>query len=315
LSSSKVQARSLGAAACHQTTAASRVVRSFYRVLLPKPSGSTWLRSEPACRLPARGSTTRHHDFGVSRARPAVLGHRRSPHELHRHFRDKPTIEPPTNLSGKPNRRESNASLEVLVPYSVFPVRGSGLSGRGCQYPPACASRFSQPPDAFIRPEPAGLVSCRYRSWGCTLQSITPLVQPYAVSGASYPQAVVPQHLCPTHAPLHRHQPRIKRQRRNTSHTDRREPLRSTTGSYSARESATDNGGLDRCTHVALLGFRPFRVFTLEETAWLSPRPPLTRLARTRARRTTNAPPQGIDLNEIGWSLSRLPTLLGFPTS
>jgi len=35
----------------------------------------------------------------------------------------------------------------------------------GLHDPTACASRFSQPPGAFIRPEPPGLVSCRIRSW------------------------------------------------------------------------------------------------------------------------------------------------------
>jgi hypothetical protein len=50
--------------------------------------------------------------------------------------------------------------------------------------PLACACRFSQPLGAFIRPEPGGLVACRIRSWGCTLQSFAPPVQPYAVSGA-----------------------------------------------------------------------------------------------------------------------------------
>jgi hypothetical protein len=33
-------------------------------------------------------------------------------------------------------------------------------------FPTACAFRFSQPPGTFIRSEPAGLVSCRIRSWG-----------------------------------------------------------------------------------------------------------------------------------------------------
>jgi hypothetical protein len=50
--------------------------------------------------------------------------------------------------------------------------------------PPACALGFSRPLGAFIRPVPAGLVSCRIRSWGCTLQSLPPLAQPHAVSGA-----------------------------------------------------------------------------------------------------------------------------------
>jgi hypothetical protein len=48
----------------------------------------------------------------------------------------------------------------------------------------ACAHRFSQPLDASRRPAPAGLISCRIRSWGCTLQSLVPLAWPYAVSDA-----------------------------------------------------------------------------------------------------------------------------------
>jgi hypothetical protein len=48
----------------------------------------------------------------------------------------------------------------------------------------ACTFRFSQPHGASIRPVPGGLVSCHIRSWGCTLQSFAPPVQPYAVSGA-----------------------------------------------------------------------------------------------------------------------------------
>jgi hypothetical protein len=55
----------------------------------------------------------------------------------------------------------------------------------GLPRPTACTFRFSQPPGASIRPEPAGLVSCRIRSWGCALQSFAPPAQPYAVSGAA----------------------------------------------------------------------------------------------------------------------------------
>jgi hypothetical protein len=36
----------------------------------------------------------------------------------------------------------------------------------GLHFPTACAFRCSQPPGAFIRSEPAGLVPCRIRSWG-----------------------------------------------------------------------------------------------------------------------------------------------------
>jgi len=40
------------------------------------------------------------------------------------------------------------------------------MNWSGLHLPTACVFRFSQPHDAFIRPEPAGLVSCRIRSWG-----------------------------------------------------------------------------------------------------------------------------------------------------
>jgi hypothetical protein len=58
------------------------------------------------------------------------------------------------------------------------------------KYPTACALRFSRPLGAFIRHLPAGLVSCRIRSWGCALQSFAPLTKPYAVSGAACPHDV-----------------------------------------------------------------------------------------------------------------------------
>jgi hypothetical protein len=54
----------------------------------------------------------------------------------------------------------------------------------GLPHRTACTFRFSQPRGASFRTVPGGLVSCHIRSWGCTLQSLTPPVQPYAVSGA-----------------------------------------------------------------------------------------------------------------------------------
>jgi len=59
----------------------------------------------------------------------------------------------------------SSASLEVLTPFSVFPL-GAAACWSGLHLPTACVFRFSQPLDALIRPEPAGLISCRIRSWG-----------------------------------------------------------------------------------------------------------------------------------------------------
>jgi hypothetical protein len=43
-----------------------------------------------------------------------------------------------------------------------------------------------------IHREPAGLVSCRIRSWGCTLQSFAPTAWPYAVSDADPLVVLVP---------------------------------------------------------------------------------------------------------------------------
>jgi hypothetical protein len=54
----------------------------------------------------------------------------------------------------------------------------------GFAAPTTCVFRFSQPPDAFIRPGPTGHVSCRIRSWVHPTE-LFPLTQPYAVSSAA----------------------------------------------------------------------------------------------------------------------------------
>jgi len=59
----------------------------------------------------------------------------------------------------------SSASLEVSTPTASSPPRAAA-SWSGLPRPTACAFRCSQPLGASIRPEPAGLVSCRIRSWG-----------------------------------------------------------------------------------------------------------------------------------------------------
>jgi hypothetical protein len=51
-------------------------------------------------------------------------------------------------------------------PLQRFPSLGQRHELVGHAIPTACAFRFSQPLGAFIRPELAGLVSCRIRSWG-----------------------------------------------------------------------------------------------------------------------------------------------------
>jgi len=51
-------------------------------------------------------------------------------------------------------------------PLQRFPSLGQRHKLVGHTIPTACAFRFSQPHGAFIRPEPAGLIPCRIRSWG-----------------------------------------------------------------------------------------------------------------------------------------------------
>jgi len=70
-----------------------------------------------------------------------------------------------------------------FMPLQRIPARSSRLMIRGYQPRTACTYRFSRPPGAFIRFEPAGLVPCQIRSWGSSLQSIPPHVQPFTVSG------------------------------------------------------------------------------------------------------------------------------------
>jgi len=63
-------------------------------------------------------------------------------------------------------KRQLAAPPLRFLPLQRFPALGSGISWSGLLLPTACAFRFSQPPGAFIRPKPAGLIPCRIRSWG-----------------------------------------------------------------------------------------------------------------------------------------------------
>jgi hypothetical protein len=93
---------------------------------------------------------------------------------------DRPTHHLAGGQTVQPGRLPSlRFSAPTASPRSWQQLRWTGLP-----HPAACALRFSQPLGALIRLEPAGLVSCRIRSWGCALQSVAPPVQPYAVSGA-----------------------------------------------------------------------------------------------------------------------------------
>jgi hypothetical protein len=221
--------------------------------------------------------------------------------------------------------RNDKAPPVRSLPLQRLPAQGSGIL-TGLPKPAACACRFSQPLGAFIRPEPGGLVSCRIRSWGCTLQSFAPPVQPYAVSGAfALLSFALPRYAAPPTTETDRSLLLLSAQSTASSTeaenaTPRTERTRSKTppsGSCSTRESATLAGGLDRrnarsspglCT---LQGLRPRWLGTasprLPSHACLSYRPQAT---RTRDGAT------GFALQrERLVSRRRQPTLMGFAAS
>jgi hypothetical protein len=53
-----------------------------------------------------------------------------------------------------------------FFPLQRFPTQSSGMLWLGLPRLTAYVFRFSQPRDAFIRPESVGPISCRIRSWG-----------------------------------------------------------------------------------------------------------------------------------------------------
>jgi hypothetical protein len=94
-----------------------------------------------------------------------------SSHELPLSFRD---LRSPSGrrLQLRPKPEPSTPAPPVeFVPLQRVPAQGSGMMTE-LPHPIACAFRFSQPPDASVRPEPAGLVSCRIRSWGSPFRAL-----------------------------------------------------------------------------------------------------------------------------------------------
>lgn len=206
------------------------------------------------------------------------------------------------------HRRVATPPLRSL-PLRRFSARDSGLVVRACLTRSACASRLSQPPDAFVRPAPTGLVSCRIRPWGCALQSFVPLRA----------AARRLRRRCPPGVGIGLRTPR--RARLRGASTGKKDP------SGVAREAAL--------TFKALLRTR-VRHYSAGCLGRLRARsspglpcppgcsPPLERQGFRRAsppalrRWDASGPPaalQGLDSSGIGWSLARLPTLLGFAAS
>jgi hypothetical protein len=87
-----------------------------------------------------------------------------------------------------------SSSHEVSRPFSVSPLTAAASCERpGLPDPTDLRPQvFSTSRRVSIRCEPAGLVSCRIRSWGWTLQSFAPTAWPYAVSGADPLMTLVP---------------------------------------------------------------------------------------------------------------------------
>jgi hypothetical protein len=178
----------------------------------------------------------------------------------------------------------------------------------GLPHPTACTLRFSQPHGASIRPTSAGLVSCQIRSWGCALQSFVPLTQLAAVPG---PLALMTSGSAPLWLSV---QPPARRDRNPTAHDGRNEEPKEQPRlqGFPPRESPPhETGGLGRARRVALLGFRALQGSPPHQLGTTSAVPPLMSfLAREQASQPALSRVSIAD--EVGSSLSRLPTLLSF---
>jgi hypothetical protein len=94
-----------------------------------------------------------------------------------------PELPPSFRELHSPSCRRHETTTEVAAPlyrllpwgsfpFSVSPPGAAASIDRASHGPIACASRFSQPPGALVRPEPAGLVSCQIRSWGSPFRAL-----------------------------------------------------------------------------------------------------------------------------------------------
>jgi hypothetical protein len=103
-----------------------------------------------------------------------------------------PSLSDPVDVTAPPMR---------FAPLQRVPARSSsivvGLASPGRLRPQV----FATSRRVSIHREPAGLISCRIRSWGCALQSFVPTAWPYAVSGADPLLALVPARP-PSHVPF-----------------------------------------------------------------------------------------------------------------
>jgi hypothetical protein len=116
----------------------------------------------------SRSSRARHRGKVRKRSRGTSLG-------LVLPYRVRPNLKRPLRHSHETSEKPTTSFLEVSSPTAFSQQWGSGMQRvRDCLTRTACASRFSQPLDASIRPTPAGLVSCQIRSWGSPFGAFLP---------------------------------------------------------------------------------------------------------------------------------------------
>jgi hypothetical protein len=197
------------------------------------------------------------------------------------------------------------------IPYNVSPRGAAASMDRVCLTRTACAFRFSQPLDAFIRPTLAGLVSCRIRSWGSPFRAFLLLCSLGTVSGA---RALLPFNTPPN---LPESQPR--RERRGAAPQpslilERPWNAPRLQGFAPHKSPPRQTGCLDRHARVALLGFLPFRAFPPGQNGHGLHRASPHEVAPPGDESTFGPLFRVLLPPEVGLSLARLPALLGFTT-
>jgi hypothetical protein len=173
-----------------------------------------------------------------------------------------------------------------FCPLQRFPNSWQRHDDRASYDPAAFAFRFSQPLDALIRLEPAGLVSCQIRSWGSPFRALL-LPRSRTPSPAPVPSCRWDAFPCwspdPAAAVANAETPRQHWLDRSSNPSEQPSP----SGLCSTRESAT-SGRLFRPVPSAWLSwvYAPPRCSPSPDMASAFTAPPLMRLSA----RATNRP-------------------------